>query len=110
MLSAYFSRLEHVLVLLLAFGDYDPQSDDLARFIGMIWSDKFKRLLKVDSDLNKKRIYDDLRHIKEYILIPFLMEDSKKQERPYFFMFRILGLFQFKCHSLAKASTIPYSH
>lgn len=91
MLGAYFSRLEHALVLLLAFGDYDPRSDDLARFIGMIWSDKFKRLLRVHSDPNKKRIYDDLRHIKERYLNTFSHGGFEKAGASLFFHVPYLG-------------------
>jgi hypothetical protein len=91
MLGAYFSRLEHVLVLLLAFGNYDPESDDLARFIGMIWSEKFKRLFNVNSAPGNKRIYDDLRHIKERYLNTFSHGGFEKAGASLFFHVPYLG-------------------
>lgn len=40
-LSAYVSLLQHDLVLALAFGDFDPETDDLTEIIGSRWGDKW---------------------------------------------------------------------
>ncbi len=68
MLDLYFSRLEHMLVLLLAFIDYNPKNDDLVLFIGTNWSDKFKRVVDLGTNKDRKMLYDELKHIKEQFL------------------------------------------
>jgi hypothetical protein len=47
-ISAYLSLLEHVLVLSLAFRDFDPDNDDLTKVIGSRWGEKWGRLLGND--------------------------------------------------------------
>ncbi len=49
MLDAYFSWLEHVLVLLLPFSGYDRTVDDLVAFIGARWGEKYKRVVGLDA-------------------------------------------------------------
>lgn len=44
-ITAYLSRLEHHLVLAMAFSDFDPDSDNLTSFIGSRWGEKFDRVL-----------------------------------------------------------------
>lgn len=44
-ITAYLSRLEHDLVLALAFTNFDPTTDDLTSVIGSRWGDKFDRVL-----------------------------------------------------------------
>jgi hypothetical protein len=70
MLDAYFSKLEHLLVLMSAFSNLDFENGGLRRFVGDFWSDKFKALFDVQSDKHAKRIYDDLRNIKEELRNP----------------------------------------
>jgi hypothetical protein len=65
MLDAYFSLLEHVLILLLPFAGFDPARDDLVGLIGTQWGDKFKRLFDVNADQTAKRHYDALKEVKE---------------------------------------------
>jgi aryl carrier-like protein len=65
MLDAYFSLLEHVLILLLPFAGFDPARDDLVGLIGAQWGDKFKRLFDVNADRTAKRHYDALKEVKE---------------------------------------------
>ena len=50
-INAYFSWLEHVLTLALAFGDVDPAAGVLKEHIGNRWGDKFRRVF----DTNDKR-------------------------------------------------------
>ena len=40
-LDSYFSYLEHLLVLLLPFSDFDQRRDDLVEFINSFWAEKF---------------------------------------------------------------------
>jgi len=44
-ISAYLSCLEHELVLVLPFSDFDPTTDDLTRIIGDHWGQKWRRVL-----------------------------------------------------------------
>lgn len=44
-ITAFLSRLEHDLVLALAFSDFDPATDDLTAMIRSRWGDKFNRVL-----------------------------------------------------------------
>lgn len=64
-LDAYFSWLEHILVLLLPFAEYDRTSDDLLAFIGADWATKFKRVCPPEGEA--KRLLDELKHVKEHI-------------------------------------------
>jgi hypothetical protein len=64
-LDAYFSYLEHLLVLVLAFCDFDPAKDNLVEFIKFFWTEKFKRIFDLGSDNDAERIYHALLQIKE---------------------------------------------
>lgn len=65
MVNAYFSMLEHLLVLMLPFSDYDPAQDDVVGFIRLPWRDKYKRVLPPKSDLGAVRFYERLLDIAE---------------------------------------------
>jgi hypothetical protein len=49
-LDSYFSYLEHLLVLLLSFSDFDPTKDDVVEFINSFWAEKFKRIFDLPSN------------------------------------------------------------
>ncbi len=59
-ISAYLSLLEHDLVLALAFGDFDPDKDNVTAVIGSRWGDKFDRVLGKDGDATRyrQRLFD----------------------------------------------------
>jgi len=61
--TAYFSVLEHDLVLSLAFSDFDPDHDDLTAFIGARWGEKWKRLHGTRMPAN--RYFSDLSRVAE---------------------------------------------
>jgi hypothetical protein len=67
MVNAYFSYLEHYLMLALPFTDVDVDLIDLQRFFGDRWAAKFKTVLKVGKpgDAEAKILYDRLRHVVE---------------------------------------------
>ena len=53
-INAYFSWLEHVLVLALLFTDVDPRNGTLEEHIGDKWGEKFKRVFDVqERDANR---------------------------------------------------------
>ncbi len=64
-IDAFFSWLEHILVLILPFVGYDPSKDDLLRFIGSLWGAKVKRVWDLATDGEAKLLYDSLREVKE---------------------------------------------
>lgn len=68
--NAYFSMLEHEMVLLFAFTDLDPSGSALQTFIGDRWGVKFKRLFDV-SDRSTKHVYDALHAIAETYRNPY---------------------------------------
>jgi len=59
-LFAFFSLLEQLLVIGLAFGEFDPAAEPFSRFIGLNWADKFKRVVGLDRSEDKS-IYDMLK-------------------------------------------------
>jgi hypothetical protein len=64
-LDSYFSYLEHLLVLLLPFSDFDPAKDNLVEFINSFWAEKFKRIFDLSSDPEAERVYHSLLQVKE---------------------------------------------
>ncbi len=65
MIDAFFSRLEHLLVLSLAFLNYNPTKLSIKSFISMNWSEKFKDIFDIETDSTAKSFYDELKIIKE---------------------------------------------
>ncbi|HFJ9423033.1 TPA: hypothetical protein ACGW48_004551 [Bacillus paranthracis] len=65
MLDAYFSFLEHFLVLLLPFSDFNKETDDVSIFIGYDWTKKYNRIFKPDKNRSMAKHYDELQSIKE---------------------------------------------
>lgn len=90
MLNAYFSRLEHVLVLILPFTCIDLTQGGLRRFASDIWQDKFKTLFKLHTDATAKRIHDVLKDIKDTFRNPISHGGFDKKET--FFYFHVAGI------------------
>lgn len=63
MVNSYFSLLEHTLVLAWPFVRYRPGVDDLERFIGHRWTEKFRGVFAINQDRTAKRHYDKLRGV-----------------------------------------------
>ena len=70
MVDAYFSRLEHIFVLLRAFVGNPLREGELTTFLGMTWDEKLKALLDVDEPVMQK-LYSELKRIKERVRNPF---------------------------------------
>ncbi|WP_200382270.1 hypothetical protein [Thiococcus pfennigii] len=84
MIDAYFSRLEHFLVLALPFSNYDRQSDNLVDFVGMVWSDKLKRILNV-SETSVQAYYEQLVSVKEKYRNTFAHGGFEKSGQSFYF-------------------------
>jgi hypothetical protein len=65
MVSAYFSLLEHTLVLLLPFTGFDPAESALKDFIGERWGMKFRKVFSVNADQAAKVNFDTIYRIAE---------------------------------------------
>ncbi|WCO67931.1 hypothetical protein PO878_04235 [Iamia majanohamensis] len=59
-LFAFFSLVEHLLVIGLAFTECDPLHEPFGEFLRMSWGEKFKRVVGLD-EKDDKLIYDTLR-------------------------------------------------
>jgi hypothetical protein len=59
-LFAFFSLLEHLLVIGLAFTEYNPLQEPFGGFLRLNWGEKFKRVVGLN-DKDDKLIYDTLR-------------------------------------------------
>jgi hypothetical protein len=59
-LFAFFGLLEHLLVIGLAFTEYDPLQEPFGDFLRMNWGEKFKRVVGL-KDKDDKLIYDMLK-------------------------------------------------
>jgi hypothetical protein len=70
MVDAFFSRLEHILVLLRAFCGAPLQDDELTALLSMAWDDKLKALVNV-AEPGLQKLYSDLKRIKERVRNPF---------------------------------------
>jgi hypothetical protein len=63
--NAYFSLLEHDLVLSLPFLDFDVTDGGLRRFIGQRWGDKIKAIFDLSTEIDAHRHYELLRDAAE---------------------------------------------
>jgi hypothetical protein len=63
--NAYFSLLEHELVLILPFVGFDPDGGRLASFIGDRWGQKLKTVFDLNADGEASRHYSRLYEIAE---------------------------------------------
>lgn len=71
MVDAYFSALEHRLVLLRAFKGAPLAPGELKKILSSRWDDKLKAVLPTAGDKNAESILNKMRRIKERIRNPF---------------------------------------
>lgn len=66
MLDAFFSFLEHILVLILPFiKEIDLSEIDIEEYIGYNWKNKYKIIFSLSSDKQALKLYENLEKIKE---------------------------------------------
>jgi hypothetical protein len=65
MIDNYFSRLEHVCILIQPFIGFDPKEGALVKLIRSNWSDKFKSVFNIGQEPTAKKLYDHLVEMKE---------------------------------------------
>lgn len=85
MLEAYFSRLEHLLVLVLPFTDFDPASGRLKSFVGDTWDLKFKSVFSLASDSRAEKAYQRLRGLMDELRNPRSHGGFLKNGASFFF-------------------------
>lgn len=59
-INAYLSLSEHILVLALAFCDFDPEADTLTDIIGARWGEKWERIhgREADAERYRQRLFE----------------------------------------------------
>jgi hypothetical protein len=65
MLDAFFSRLEHLLILVLPFVGFDCSKEDMPIIMSANWTDKYKRVFNLASNSKAKTLFAELRSVKE---------------------------------------------
>jgi len=85
MLNAYFSRLEHVLVLALPFTNFDPSNGALRGFALNRLQDKLKAIFNLSKDGTAKRIHDVLGQVKNTFRDPISHGGFDKRGTAFFF-------------------------
>lgn len=102
---AFFGLLEHILVLYLAFNDFDPKTDDLKAFTFLPWSDKYKRAFDLKSDKEADRYYQLLIGISRRHRNPQAHGMFSKDGRSMIFLLEGTGLLS--AHFSNEESNIP---
>jgi hypothetical protein len=87
MIDAYFSRLEHLLILLLPFVNYDRTKHDLVYLMGAVWSEKFKAVFDVTNDVTAKTLFDRLIVLRERYRNAVAHGNFQKDGKSLFFHF-----------------------
>lgn len=85
MLEAYFSWLEHILVLVLPFIDFNPAEGQLLRFVGATWDEKWRSIFDLSTDPIAKQNYDLLKRLKESVRNPISHGGFGKKGTSFFF-------------------------
>jgi hypothetical protein len=88
--GAYFSLLEHELVLVSAFADVTPEGGALMSFIGARWSDKFRQVFDI-GDATTNRMHQHLHEIAETYRNPYSHGGFPKQGASLWFHLEGIG-------------------
>jgi hypothetical protein len=91
MVDAYFSRLEHLFVLVLPFLDFDPTGGKLVEFVGRTWDTKWRSVFDVADDRFAKSNYDKLHAIKEVVRNPISHGGFMKKGTSFYFHVPTIG-------------------
>ena len=84
MLDAYFSRLEHLLVLVLPFLGFNGSGGELLVFVGLDWGEKWRKIFGSNkSDATK--IFESLHRVKESIRNPSSHGGFAKKGESFYF-------------------------
>ncbi len=89
MIDAYFSRLEHLLILILPFMRYDRTKHDLVRLMGAVWSDKFKTVFNLSTHTTARSLYERLVALRERYRNPVSHGNFQKDGKSLYFHFPV---------------------
>lgn len=92
MIDAYFSCLEHRLVLLRAFTGRPFASGEVLRLLAMRWGDKFREVLGLPYSTEAAEIIGRMRRIKERIRNPFSHGGVENDKGSIFFHLPMVGM------------------
>jgi hypothetical protein len=87
MIDAYFSRLEHLLILILPFMNYDRTKHDLVRLMGAVWSEKFKAVFNLSTNPTARSLYERLVALRERNRNPISHGNFQKNGKSLYFHF-----------------------
>lgn len=85
MIDAFFTRLEHLLVLVLPFIGFDPTTEDLALIMSANWINKYKRVFNLATDAKARALLDELKFVKEKYRNAIMHGYFEKRGAPLFF-------------------------
>jgi hypothetical protein len=91
MVDAYFSALEHRLVLLRSFTGAALDPGDLTRLLAANWDEKLKTVLPVAGDRQAELLLGKMRRIKERIRNPFAHGGVENDKGSLFFHLPTVG-------------------
>lgn len=87
---AFFGLLEHLLVLLLAFVDFDPQVDNIKEFVFKPWSEKYKRVFELSDEI-ANTYYTFLLHIAREYRNLYAHGKFNKENNSFYFLLDDIG-------------------
>ena len=90
MIDAYFSRLEHLLILVLPFIGFDPTQKRLLAFLDAPLSEKLKRVLDL-ADPPTKNTYDEFLRLRDLVRNPLAHGGIERGGRSVFFHVPMIG-------------------
>ena len=85
MLDAYFSKLEHLLVLVIPFLEFDCTKENLVDLISTNWNAKYKRIFDLKTDHKAKILFDRLTTVREKYRNPVTHGDFEKRGASLYF-------------------------
>jgi hypothetical protein len=92
MVDAFFSRLEHLLILLLPFSAFDPGNGALVKLIKDGWEAKYRALFDIAADKHAKKLYDALKALREGVRNPYAHGGFEKGWWSLFFPLPNVGM------------------
>jgi hypothetical protein len=91
MVDSFFSKTEHLFIMVLPFIDFDREKDNLLELIGSRWQDKYKRIFQIETDTTAKRFYDQLVNLKDNLRNTFVHGGFEKAGASLYFHFPNVG-------------------
>ncbi len=96
MLNAYFSRLEHLLLLVLPFANFEPSGGALRDYAQKRWQDKLTTIIDLAQDQTAKKFRDTLGRIASTFRNPISHGGHDKKDT--IFHFRVPGFSYLPAH------------